>query len=344
MNISQFGLMPDGKVITAYELGAGDLRLTVINYGAIIQKLTWHGTDFVCGFDTLEGYLVSSGCQGALVGRVANRIEGGKFTLNGKEYTLACNETDKNNHLHGGKEGFAKKVWNAQPVICDGKESLVLTLHSPDGEEGYPGNLDVTVTYTVTNDTFSIHYGAVSDADTVVNLTNHAYFNMNGIAGGPIYDQTLWVGADEISVINEYLIPKGHASLDGSIFDFRTPKLLSKELMEADEEQMRIPSGLDHNYILSKKETIDLDGSTLAKAAEMKGRCGTLTLYTDAPCVQFYAANFMNGPYPLKGGLKQQIRHGLCLETQEEPNSVNHGGCILRKGEAYAYTALFCLS
>ncbi len=336
--------MPDGRVVTAYELGTGDLRLTVLNYGGIIQKLLWHGTDFVGGFDTLEGYLVSSGCQGALVGRVANRIEGAKFTLNGKEYTLACNETDKGNHLHGGIEGFAKKIWNAQPVIGDGTESLILTLRSVDGEEGYPGNLDVTVTYTVTNDAFSIHYQAVSDADTVVNLTNHAYFNMNGIAGGAIYDQTLWVGANEMSYINKYLIPQRHVSLDSSIFDFRTPKLLSRELIESDDEQMRIPSGLDHNYIISSKENTVYEGNTLAKAAEMRGRCGTLTLYTNAPCVQFYAANFMAGPYPFKGGLVRENRHGLCLETQAEPNSVNHGGCILRAGETYDYTALFRLS
>ncbi len=344
MNAYIFDVLPDGRAVVAYEIGSDAVKATILSYGGIIQKLLYHGTDIIGGYDTLEGYLTSDGYQGALIGRYANRIRGGKFTLNGEEIQLACNESARGNHLHGGQIGFDQKIWNVQPVTDKESESLVLTLTSPDGEENYPGTVQVKVTYTVRGNDFSIHYEAVSDKDTPFNMTNHGYFNMNGIAGGAIYDQTLWAACDAMSKVDETLIPIEKVSVEGTPFDFRTPKLLSKALMECDDTQMQYGMGLDHNFYISGTDATLYEGKRLVKAAVFTGKLGTLTLYTDKPCVQFYAGNFMDGPYPFKSGLKREKRHALCLETQFAPDGPNRGEAILKAGDIYDYTALFRLN
>lgn len=343
MNAYIFDILPDGRAVTAYELGKGDVKITVLNYGGILQKVLYKGTDLIGGYDKLEGYLTQDGYQGALIGRYANRIREGRFTLNGKDFQLACNETGRG-HLHGGVVGFDKKIWNAQPIVSCCCEALELTLVSPDGEENYPGTAEVKVTYTVTENDFSIHYEAVSDKDTPFNMTNHAYFNMNGIAGGAIYDQTLELACDTMSVVDDLLIPVGTVSVEGTPFDFRKPKLLSKELMDCDDAQMKFGAGLDHNFYITGCEKKEYAGKQLTKAAVFTGKLGALTLYTDTPCVQCYAGNFMAGDYPFKGGLVREKQHALCLETQFAPDGPNRGEAILKAGEKYDYTALFTLA
>lgn len=336
-----FDKLPDGREVTAYEIGNDTVRATILNYGGIIQKLLYKGTDIIGGYDKLEGYLVSSGYQGALIGRYANRISNASFTLNGETYKLYVNEEERGNSLHGGKVGYDKIIWAVEAKSdCDG-EHLVLTHTDPDGFEGYPGTVEVKVTYSVVGENFSIHYEAVSDKDTPFNMTNHAYLNMNGIAGGTIYDQTLMVNADDMSKVDERLIPVDRVPVAGTAFDFRTPKLLSKALMECDDEQMMLGAGLDHNLYITTDEATLWQGKKLAKAAVFTGKLGALTLYTDKPCVQFYAANFMAEPYPFKGGLVREKNGALCLETQFAPDGPNRGEAILGAGEKYDYTALF---
>ena len=341
MNVSIFDKLPDGRLVIAYEFGNDTLRATVLSFGGIIQKLCYKGVDIVGGYDTIEGYETSDGYQGALIGRYSNRIRGGRFTLNGTEYQLAQNEAARGNHLHGGNVGYDSRTWNVEARSDSGGEHLVLTHTDEDGRENYPGTVQVRVTYTIDGERFSIHYEAVSDKDTVFNMTNHAYFNMNGIAGGQIYDQMLQLFSDEMSVVDEALIPVGRASVEGTVFDFRTPKLLSEVLMTCDDPQMKMGAGLDHNFYITSKEFALHEGKKLAKAAIFRGTLGALTLYTDKPCVQCYAANFMEGPYPFKGGLTRQKNGALCLETQFAPDGPNRGEAILRAGETYDYTALF---
>ena len=338
-----FDTLEDGRAVTAYEFGNEELLLTVLDYGGILQKVLFRGTDIIGGYDKIEGYRTQSGYQGALIGRYANRIRGGRFTLNGKEYQLAQNEAERGNHLHGGNIGFDKRFWDAKPVTVDGGEALELTLVSPDGEENYPGTVQVKVTYTVRGTDFAIRYEAVSDKDTPFNMTNHGYYNMNGIAGGAIYDQTLQVFCDTMSAVDDKLIPVGLRGVTGTAFDFRTPKLLSKELMDCDDEQMLFGAGLDHNLYITGTEKEDWEGRALTKAAVFSGKIGTMTLYTDMPCVQFYAGNFMAGDYPFKGGVKREKQHALCLETQFAPDGPNRGEAILKAGDKFDYTARFSL-
>ncbi len=341
MNSFVFDKLPCGCEITAYEIGNDTVRATILNYGGIIQKLEYKGTDIIGGYDTLEGYQVSDGYQGALIGRYANRIRGGRFTLNGVEYQLAQNESARGNHLHGGNIGYDAKIWGVEYKQDNDGEHLVLTLTDPDGTENYPGTVEIKVTYSVCGEDFSIHYEATTDKDTPFNMTNHAYLNMNGIAGGQIYDQTLQVNADYMSKVDDALIPVDKIPVDGTAFDFRTPKLLSRELMFCDDEQMKLGAGLDHNLYITTDEATLYQGKKLAKAAVFAGKLGALTLYTDKPCVQFYAANFMEGDYPFKGGLKRERNGALCLETQFAPDGPNRGEAILKVGEKYDYTALF---
>ncbi len=341
MNTYLFDTLPDGRDVTAYEIGNDTVKATILNYGGIIQKLLYKGVDIIGGYDKIEGYLVSSGYQGALIGRYANRIRNASFTLNGELYQLAANESDRNNHLHGGMVGYDKVIWNAETKADADGEHLILTHFDPDGNENYPGNVRVTVTYTVKDANFAIHYEAVSDKDTPFNMTNHTYLNMNGIAGGTIYDQTLQVFSDEMSKVDDKLIPLERVPVDGTVFDFREPKLLSKELMQCDDPQMMLGAGLDHNLYINARECTDWNARKLGKAAVFAGKLGALTLYTDTPCVQFYAGNFMDEPYPFKGGLVREKNGALCLETQYAPDGPNRGEAILRAGEKYDHTALF---
>jgi len=327
-----FGHMPDGRPVYSYTLeNRSGAKVKILTLGGIIAEL-WvpdrNGKleDIVCGFDSVEGYLTGGGYQGALIGRYGNRIADGKFTLNGKTYVLNKNENGIS-HLHGGKEGFDKKIWDAETKSGKGYDSLVLKYLSPDGEEGYPGNLQVTVTYTFTDDcALSIVYEADTDADTPVNLTNHAYFNLSGYGAGDVLPQRLFIDADRYDPVDEKLIPVGEpAPVAGTEFDFTTPR--------------PIKQGYDHNFVLRP-------AAGMRKAAQLwddnSGR--TLEVFTDMPSIQLYTACMMDGQVPFKGGVPQRPLHALCLETQYAPNTPNRPNmpqCTLRPGEHMRHETVF---
>ena len=340
-----FGKKPDGSEVYAYTLtNKSGASVKILTMGGILQQLNMPDrdgklADVIFGFESVDDYLGGGGYQGALIGRYGNRIGSGRFTLNGVTYQLAQNDNGKN-HLHGGNVGFNQKLWDAVPFETSDSCGLILTLTSPDGEENYPGKLDVKVTYTLTDSNeLKIHYEATSDADTIVNMTNHSYFNLGGYSSGNILDHTLWVDADSITEINGDLIATGKAyPVDGTPFDFRTPEKIGARI-ESDDQQIKFGGGYDHNFNLNK-------GSTFAKAAELydakSGR--VMSVYTDQPGVQIYTSNMMNGDVKFKGGLPQIPRSAVCLETQHAPDSPNHPEfptTTLRAGEKYDTTTVY---
>ncbi len=318
--------------------------MEILTLGGVIQKLFMPSrngeiADIVCGFDTLEGYLADNNYQGAVIGRCGNRIAKGKFTLNGVTYTLACNNGE--NHLHGGNAGFNRKIWDAVPYMTADEQGLILRTVSEDMEENYPGRLEVTVTYTLTDgNELKIHYEATADKDTVVNLTNHAYFNLGGFNSGTVLDHYLTIKSDAITEINSTLIPTGKEyPVAGTPFDFNVPAKLGERINE-ENVQLALGGGYDHNYVFEA-----CDG-TVRKQAELydekSGR--VMTVYTDQPGLQLYTANFMTDPVPMKGGVKQEARLAVCLETQHAPDSPNHENfpsVILRAGEKYDTTTIY---
>lgn len=345
INKEFFGKKPDGSEVYAYTLtNKSGASARILTMGGIIANLYMPDrdgklADVIFGFDSVDDYLNGGGYQGALIGRYGNRIGSGRFTLNGVTYQLAQNDNGKN-HLHGGNVGFNRKLWDAVPFETADSCGLILTLTSPDGEENYPGKLDVKVTYTLTDkNELKIHYEAESDADTIVNLTNHSYFNLGGYSSGNILDHTLWVDADSITEINGDLIATGKAyPVGGTPFDFRTPEKIGARI-EADDPQIKFGGGYDHNFNLNK-------GSAFAKAAELydekSGR--VMSVYTDQPGVQIYTSNMMNGDVKFKGGLAQIPRSAICLETQHAPDSPNHPEfptTTLRAGEKYDTTTVY---
>ena len=345
INKDFFGKKPDGSEVYAYTLtNKSGASARILTMGGIIANLYMPDrdgklADVIFGFESVYDYLNGGGYQGALIGRYGNRIGSGRFTLNGVTYQLAQNDNGKN-HLHGGNVGFNQKLWDAVPFETSDSCGLILTLISPDGEENYPGKLDVKVTYTLTDkNELKIHYEAESDADTIVNLTNHSYFNLGGYSSGNILDHTLWVDADSITEINGDLIATGKAyNVGGTPFDFRTPEKIGARI-EADDPQVKFGGGYDHNFNLNK-------GSTFAKAAELydekSGR--VMSVYTDQPGVQIYTSNMMNGDVKFKGGLAQIPRSAVCLETQHAPDSPNHPEfptTTLRAGEKYDTTTVY---
>ena len=345
INKELFGKKPDGSEVFAYTLtNKSGASARILTMGGIIANLYMPDrdgklADVIFGFDSVDDYLNGGGYQGALIGRYGNRIGSGRFTLNGVTYQLALNDNGKN-HLHGGNVGFNRKLWDAVPFETSDSCGLILTLTSPDGEENYPGKLDVKVTYTLTDkNELKIHYEAESDADTIVNLTNHSYFNLGGYSSGNILDHTLWVDADSITEINGDLIATGKAyPVGGTPFDFRKPEKIGARI-EVDDPQIKFGGGYDHNFNLNK-------GSAFAKAAELydekSGR--VMSVYTDQPGVQIYTSNMMNGDVKFKGGLSQIPRSAICLETQHAPDSPNHPEfptTTLRAGEKYDTTTVY---
>ena len=317
-----------GKEVSAYTLtNRSGASLTVLTYGGIMNRLivpdrNGKPAEIICGFDTVEDYLADrASYTGSLIGRYGNRISHGGFTLNGVFYALAANERGVN-HLHGGNVGFNRRIWDAEAIEGEGEDRLVLTLFSPDGEEGYPGNLFVKVTYTFDDDTaVTIHYEADTDRDTVLNMTSHTYYNLNGYDGGSVMEQELMIDADRYDAVDENLVPVGEpVPVEGTAFDFR--------------KNRQIAEPYDHNFILNGKP------GTLRRAAEaydpVSGR--TMTLYTDLPAVQLYTAVGMNGPTRFKGGVPQRKLHAFCLETQYSPDTPNRPympSCELKAGERY---------
>lgn len=339
MKKTLFGKMPDGTEVYAYTFGNEKVSATVLNLGGIVHKLIVDGKDIVCAYANVNDILNGSGYHGAIIGRYANRIRSGKFTLNGKEYTLAKNERGVT-HLHGGDTGFNHRIFSVAQIVEKDCEKLVLSLHSPDGEEGYPGNLDVSVTYTIMDADFCIRYNAESDADTVLNMTNHAYFNLNGYDSGTVTKHTLQILSDRISEVDKDLIPIGEMPVAGTPFDFNIPKEIGKEI-DADNEQIKLGGGYDHNFFIKSDKTTEFGEATLTKCAVLTGDSLQMSVYTDCPCVQLYTGNVMDCPIPFKGNVKQVPRNALCLETQYAPDSPNHGEAILKAYKKYDKSTLF---
>lgn len=313
-----FGKMPDGTAVDMYVLKDGDVEAHIITYGATVVSLTTrdrnhHGSDIVLGFDNIDGYLAKNNPYfGAIVGRYANRIAHAQFVLDGKTYHVPQN--DGQNALHGGTRGFDKVVWTGKP-LANGVE---FTYVSKDGDQGYPGTLTAMVRYTLSKSVLRIEYEATTDKDTVVNLTNHAYYNLSGASD--ILKHELKLNASRYTPVDATLIPTGElASVEGTPFDFRKPTAIGQRI-NADNEQLRRGKGYDHNWVL------DSGGGKLAEAAELfdptSGR--VLQVWTDQPGIQFYSGNFLDGTVKGKGGKVYGHRSGLCLETQHFPDSPNH--------------------
>ena len=336
-----FGRLADGRAVERYWLEGKSIRMAVLTYGATIQTIDYAGKDIVLGYDTLEGYVHGGSYQGASIGRYANRIDAGRFTLNGQHYDVGCNENGIG-HLHGGKIGFDKKVWNAQIVQDTDEPSLMLTQVAEDGEEGYPGTLRETVTYTVTaEDVIRISYQAVSDKDTVVNLTNHAYFNINGWDGGDILNVGLQIFADAITPIDKRFVPTGELMpVEGTPFDFRQPKTIGQDI-HADHEQLKLAGGYDHNFVLGMTREFRHAVSAYSPATGLRLDC-----YTDLPGVQLYVANMLNEPGG-KGGKALYPHQAFCLETQFFPDSPNHPefpSAVLKAGDVWTSVTEYRLS
>jgi aldose 1-epimerase len=318
------------------------MSMTVTNYGGRIVSLTvpdknGKPVDVVVGYDSLNQYLTDGSFQGALIGRYGNRIAKGKFTLEGKEYTLAKNNGA--NSLHGGPKGYQNVFWNCEPFMKGGAEALLLEYTSPDGEEGFPGTLKVKVTYTITeNNELVIDYEATTDKTTVVNLTQHAYFNLAG--AGDILNHQFEIFADKFTPVDAGLIPTGElVPVKGTAFDFTTPHAAG-ERINNDEEQLKLGKGYDHNFVLNKPKA---DSLTLAARVAEPGNGITMEVYTTEPGIQFYSGNFMDGS--MKGkGKTYGFRNGFCLETQHFPDSPNQSTfptTTLRPDETYRSKTIY---
>ena len=347
MNVTKqaFGKMPDGAPVGLYTLtNANGLEAKITTYGGAVVSLlapdqSGNLDDIVLGLETLEEYIEESPYFGCIAGRYANRIAQGKFTLNDVEYTLAQN--DGENHLHGGLKGFDKVVWAAEERSSDDGVGLKLTYLSKDGEEGYPGNLSVEVVYTLTNaDELRIEYLATTDKDTIVNLTNHTYFNLADGGAGDILGHELMLNAGRFTPIDDTLIPTGELrSVEGAPMDFRQLTPIGARI-EQDDEQLRFGGGYDHNWILNSA-----DGSLVLAARVQEPITGrVMEVYTTEPGIQFYSGNFLDGSITGKGGKVYQKRNGFCLETQhfpDSPNQPNFPLAVLKPGQTYQTTTIF---
>jgi len=318
-----FGKTPDGTAVDVYTLKSGALEARIITYGGIVQSLkvpdkSGKTADVVLGFDSIEGY--TSGPKpnpayfGALIGRYGNRIANGEFKLDGKTYHIPQN--DGTNALHGGTKGFDKYVWKAKEI----PHGVELTHVSPDGDMGFPGTLTAVVRYTLVGKELKIEYSATTDKDTVLNLTNHSYFNLAGQGNGDILKDQLKLNASRYTPVDDKLIPTGElAPVEGTPFDFRKGTAVGARI-NADNDQLKKGGGYDHNWVL------DSGGGKMAEAAEVyessSGR--VMQVLTDQPGVQFYTGNFLDGSLTGKDGKSYQKRAALCLETQHFPDSPNH--------------------
>ncbi|MFA6174289.1 MAG: aldose epimerase family protein [Kiritimatiellales bacterium] len=322
------------------------MTVRLSNYGAIVTAIEvpdrcGKTADVALGYNSLEGYVnaVDRPYFGAIVGRYGNRIANGKFTLNGKEYTLAKNNGE--NHLHGGLMGFDKVIWDAKVT---GKNAVQFSYLAKDGEEGYPGNLSVKVTYTLTDDNeLRIDYLATTDKATPVNLTNHTYFNLAGEGYPTILDHRLMIVADAFTPVDKGLIPTGEIRpVAATPFDFRDPKTIGLDI-NGDDLQLEYGLGYDHNWVLNKGE----GGMTLAATLYEPKSGRFMEVFTEEPGIQFYCGNFLDGRLTGKSGKPYAYRSGLCLETQHFPDSPNHPGflsTILEPGKIYKTATVYKFS
>lgn len=338
-----WGHTSDGTPVPIYTLTSGQIEVRVTAYGAKLVSVrtpdrTGKVADIVLGFDNLEGFLDPKEPHlGSIVGRFGNRIALGKFTIDGNSYQVPINNGP--NALHGGPKGFDKYVWQSQEV----PNGVEFTHVSPDGDMGFPGTLTAKARYTLTGDTLRIDYSATTDKPTVVNLTNHAYFNLHGDDQGDILDQVMEIHADRFTPVDSGLIPTG--ALDpvaGTPLDFRNPETIGARI-DDDFEQMKLAGGYDHNFVVNG-ESGKLRVAAIA-TDPVSGR--KLIVETTEPGIQFYSGNFLNGAFTGRHGMKYEKHTGFCLETQHFPDSPNHPdfpSTLLRPGEAMRSTTTFRFS
>ncbi len=348
MEKQDFGKTADGQAVDLYTLqNAKGMKVRIMTYGGIIVSIEvpdkdGKSADVTLGFDSLEGYLGKHPYFGSIVGRYGNRICKGKFTLDGKEYTLAINNGE--NALHGGLKGFDKAVWKASEIERDGQPALKLTYLSKDGEEGFPGNLQCTVIYSIADDNeLMISYELETDKATPINITNHTYFNLAGEGKGTILDHVAMLKADRFTPVDETLIPIGELrSVKDTPMDFSKPTRIGDRI-DADDQQIKFGGGYDHNWVLNS------GGGKLALGGRVceptSGRI--LEFYTTEPGVQFYCGNFLDGSVVGKGGKAYKRRYGFCLETQhfpDSPNQPNFPSVILQPGKCYKSMTVYKFS
>ncbi len=324
------------------------LTMTVTNYGGRIVTLlipdkNGKMSDVVLGYDSLEKYLTNGGVYGAMIGRYGNRIAKGKFKVEGVEYQLAVNNGI--NSLHGGPKGFHNQFWQAKPFKNGEADALELHYKSVDGEEGYPGTLDVKVTYTLTDQNeVVIDYEATTDKATIINLTHHSFFNLQGEGEGDILGHQFVINADYFTPVDDGLIPTGEIkSVKGTPFDFLTPHTVG-ERINKDDQQLKFGKGYDHNWVLNKKEVGSLT-SAATVTEPISGR--VMEVLTTEPAMQFYTGNFMNGKDIGKSGKPYIYRSAFCLETQHYPDAPNHENfpnTVLRPGEQYSQKTIYKFS
>ena len=349
MKKQPFGKTSDGREVDLYTLtNKKGMEVAITNFGGIVVALKAAGRngkfdDVVLGYDSLDGYLTNKAFFGAIIGRYGNRIAHGKFTLNRATYTLPKNDGD--NTLHGGPEAFNKRLWTAKDVSSAKGQALELTYLSKDGEEGFPGNLSAKVVYTLTDQNeLTISYSATTDKETVVNLTNHSYFNLAGQGNGDILDHQLMIRGDRITAVDDTLIPTGELRLvKDTPFDFTHAAAIGARINE-DDPQIKIGKGYENNWVL------DAHGShspVLAAEAYEPNSGRVLQVLTVEPGVQFYSGNFLDGTITGKGNKVYKRRYGFCLETQHFPDSPNHPkfpSTTLRPGQTYSTTTVFKFS
>jgi aldose 1-epimerase len=342
-----FGRTPDGAPVELYTLrNRSGMEARIMTFGGAVTSLKTPDKnggfdDVVLGHDNLEGYFKGSPYFGALIGRYGNRIANGKFTLDGKTYALDTNNGP--NHLHGGQKGFDKVVWIAKPAETSHGSALELTRLSKDGEEGYPGNLSVTAIYSVTEkNELLVQFSAMTDKNTVCNLTHHSYFNLRG--SGDILGHIVQINADKFTPVDRGLIPTGELKpVDGTPFDFRKPTAIDTRINETNDDQIKFAKGYDHNWVLNKLPSEFGRSATVYEPAS--GR--VMEVWTTAPGMQFYTSNFLGGTITGKGKREYQFRDGFCMEPQGFPDSPNQPSfptTELKPGEIYRNTILYKFS
>lgn len=339
-----FGRLADGTKVHSWSLANGGTRMKVLSYGGVVQSLEipdrrGRYTNVSLGFDTIEEYVASSPYFGALIGRYGNRVDKGRFTLDGTPYQLSVN--DGENSLHGGSQGFDKRVWDVEPFTRGSDVGLYLYHTSVDGEMGYPGTLRTKVTYTLTRDgDWRVDYEATTDKATVVNLTSHVYWNLAGEGSGSIHDHELTVAASRYTPVDSGLIPTGElARVAATPFDFRRAKPIGRDIRTA-HQQVLYGQGFDHNWVLDKGITRRPEQVALLRDPS-SGR--TLRIATNEPGLQFYSGNFLDGTLVGTGGRVYRQGDGLCLETQHFPDSPNQPSfpsTVLRPGQTYRTTTV----
>ncbi len=345
---ADFGKTTDGQPVEIYTLhNSKGAEARIMTYGGIVQSLKMpdkHGQlgDVVLGYDDLQGYIDKTPYFGALIGRYGNRIGGAKFTLEGQTYTLAKNDHD--NTLHGGIKGFDKRVWAAKPSVGIHGPQLTLAYLSKDGEEGFPGNLQVTAIYTLTEDNeLKLEYTATTDKPTVLNLTHHSYFNLAGQGNGDILGHVLYLNANQTTPVDSQLIPTGaFADVTGTPFDFRKPMPIGARINDPD-PILRYGPGYDHNWVIAKPFG---QFGLMARITDPKsGR--VMEVWSDEPGLQFYTGNFLDGTIHGKGGAVYNVHGAFCMEPQhypDSPNQPNFPSTELKPGETYHNTIVYKFS